>query len=603
MKSNDAVDFCVLYVEPADERAALLEFISEQKKPVVIMLPAQSRLKVFQHPDDYGDLKHVKRQLDLPIVFVVSGNEHLRQLAWRNGFPAYISIDALADSLTKGQLALSRQRTLARKTVPLKPPTSANERNVSTRRTVPLAPTPPPVEQISPKGARVGVNPAPTDERPTLLVPEAGSGRRRFPAALFIVSLLILVGAGMISYLSFFRVFTFAPAAAPVMRLVGNITFLSSEQLSENSSQGIDDEVQIDLHSLASPAAGKSYYAWLLGDKNQAESRTILLGKLSLNQGNAYLLYAGDQQHTNLLEFNSRFVVTEEDAAMTPITPSPDYSAWRYYGEIPQTPDPFNSHHYSFLDHVRHLLASEPMLNDLELPGGLNNWFYRNTGKLIEWTVSARDRWEESKDLAFVRRQAIRTLTYLDGLSFVQQDMPPDATLSDSSKLESVGLLDVNGQNQNPASYIGSIVYHLNGLLDAPGSTPDVRKNAAQIITAMNNVQGWLETMHADAKQIVAMTDAQLSQPATFTLLNDLVDQANHAYVGELDPTSGEMREGVTWIHERLQSLATLPVTQYIAGGSPPEIVPNNQNKTALSTSVGARVVQRRRVGLYGRPL
>ena len=582
MKSNDAGDFCALYVEPADERAVLLEFISEQKKPVVIMLPAQSRLKVFQHPDDYGDLKHVKRQLDLPIVFVVSGNEHLRQLAWRNGFPAYISIDALADSLTKGQLTLSRQRTLVRKTVPLKPPTSANERNVSTRRTVPLAPIPPLVEEISPKGARVGVNPAPTDERPTLLASEAGSGRRRFPAALLIVSLLILVGAGMISYLSFFRVFTFAPAAAPVMRLVGNITFLSSEQLSENSSQGIDDQVQIDLHSLASPAAGKSYYAWLLGDKNQAESRTILLGKLSLNQGNAYLLYAGDQQHTNLLEFNSRFVVTEEDAAMTPITPSPDYSAWRYYGEIPQTPDPFNSHHYSFLDHVRHLLASEPMLNDLELPGGLNNWFYRNTGKLLEWTVSARDRWEESKDLAFVRRQTIRTLTYLDGLSFAQQDMPPDATLPDSSKLESVGLLDVNGQNQNPASYIGSIVYHLNGLLDAPGSTPDVRKNAAQIITAMNNVQGWLETMHADAKQIVAMTDAQLGQPTALTLLNDLVDQANHAYVGELDPASSEMREGVTWIHEHLQSLATLPVTQYIAGGSPPEIVPNNQNKTAF---------------------
>jgi hypothetical protein len=41
-----------------------------------------------------------------------------------------------------------------------------------------------------------------------------------------------------------------------------------------------------------------------------------------------------------------------------------------------------------------------------------------------------------------------------------------------------------------------------------------MRKNAAQTIIAMNNVQGWLETMHADAKQIVAMTDAQLGQPA-----------------------------------------------------------------------------------------
>jgi hypothetical protein len=82
----------MLYVEPADERTALLELISEQKKPVVILLPAQSRLKVFQHPDEYSELKQVKRQFDLQIIFVISGNEHLRQLAGRNGFPAYVSL-------------------------------------------------------------------------------------------------------------------------------------------------------------------------------------------------------------------------------------------------------------------------------------------------------------------------------------------------------------------------------------------------------------------------------------------------------------------------------------------------------------------------------
>ena len=267
---------------------------------------------------------------------------------------------------------------------------------------------------------------------------------------------------------------------------------------------------------------------------------------------------------------------------MAPITPSPDYSAWRYYGEIPQSPDPLNSFHYSFLDHVRHLLASEPMLNELELPGGLNNWLYRNTGKLIEWTGSARDSWEESKDLAFVRRQSIRTLTYLDGLSFVLQDIPPNTALPDISKVGSVGLLDVNGQNQNPASYIGSIIYHLNGLLDVPGSTSGVRESVSQIISAMNNVQNWLEKLRADAKQIIAMTDAQLGQPEAFSILNDMVDQANHAYVGQIDPTNGAMRDGVTWIHEHLQSLATFTVTQYIASGSPPEIVPNNNTTTAF---------------------
>ncbi len=263
---------------------------------------------------------------------------------------------------------------------------------------------------------------------------------------------------------------------------------------------------------------------------------------------------------------------------MTPITPAPDYSSWRYYGEIPESPDPRNSHHYSFLDHMRHLLASEPMLNELELPGGLNNWFDRNTAKLIEWTTSARDRWEQSKDLAFVRRQTLRTLTYLDGLSFLLSDMPPNTAPPDTSKPGSVGLLDVNGPNQNPASYIGAIVYHLNGLIDAPGSTPAVRESVSQIIPVMDNVQNWLEKLRADSKQIVAMNDAQLGQPEAFSILNDMADQANHSYAGQIDPATGSVREGVAWIHEQLQALASLTVTQYDAAGSPPEIVPSNNS-------------------------
>ena len=71
--------------------------------------------------------------------------------------------------------------------------------------------------------------------------------------------------------------------------------------------------------------------------------------------------------------------------------------------------------------------------------------------------------------------------------------------------------------------------------------------------------------MHADAKQIVAMTDAQLGQPAAFTLLNDMVDQANHAYVGEIDPTTGEVREGVTWIHSYVSDDGTKTFCVYDA--------------------------------------
>ncbi|HKV01208.1 MAG TPA: hypothetical protein VJQ26_03725, partial [Ktedonobacteraceae bacterium] len=339
-------------------------------------------------------------------------------------------------------------------------------------------------------------------------------------------------------------------------------------------------------HGLSNPAPGKSYYAWLLADKNQGEARAILLGRLPVVQGSASMLYPGDQQHANLLAFTSRFLVTEEDAAVTPITPSPDYSTWRYYGAFPQTPDPLDSHHFSFIDHLRHLLASDPLLDEMELPGGLSNWLYRNTGKLLEWTVSARDIWDQSKDLGFVRRQTMRTLTYLDGMAFVHLDMPPDTDPpGDIARLASVGLVDVNGASQVPPSYLGHIVYHLNGLIQAPGSTPDIRKNAAAIIAAMNNVQLGLSKLRADARQIVNMTGAQLVQPSALDLLNDMVAQANNAYVGDMDPVTGQMRAGVTWIHESLQALAALTVTRYITSVSLPEIMPNANSTVALLTT------------------
>ena len=72
------------------------------------------------------------------------------------------------------------------------------------------------------------------------------------------------------------------------------------------------------------------------------------------------------------------------------------------------------------------------------------------------------------------------------------------------------------------------------------------------------------------------MNDTQLGQSETFSLLNDMVDQANQAYAGQVDPSTGAVLEGVSWIHEQLQSLASMTVTKYVSAGSPPEIVPGN---------------------------
>jgi hypothetical protein len=593
MKHSDSGEFCILYIEPADEKDVVFEAIGQQKKPVVILLPSSGRARLFQRPEDFSDLKHIKRQQNLAIVFVIAGNEYLRQLASRYGFPSYVSMDALSKALEESRVAVSHQRAMAKtaRTRPLVPP----EPVITTRKTVPLTQAsqqPNVVAPPKPTSSPMHKNPSsplhrnpstplPNVQPPAFVppVPPPQPKRRSSRAVLVllvVLSLLLLGGAGVGYYLFLYHPAptSTSPAAPPV---IGHVYFLSSEQVSENSNQGLNDQILIDLHSVPAPTSGNSYYAWLLSDNSQGDSTVIPLGRLAISQGNIHFLYSGDAQHTNLLAITSRFLITEEPTTPAPISPSPDYSTWRFYGEISQTPDPRDANHYSLLDHLRHLLASDPLLNEMELPGGLSNWLFRNTEKLQEWTVSARDRWEENPDLGFVRRQTLRTLAYLDGLSYIQPDMPPNMDVPVTPHLASVGLINVQGPDQTPPSYLTHILHHLNGLLNTPGATDDMRRKAAQIITAMSNVQQWLAQMRSDAKQIVFMSDAQLGKASSFALLNDMVDMANRAYIGSTNPETGQVQPGVMWIHDQLQSLATLNITRYTPGTYSPEIVPTKQ--------------------------
>jgi hypothetical protein len=309
----------------------------------------------------------------------------------------------------------------------------------------------------------------------------------------------------------------------------------------------------------------------------------MLLGALHVNNGTIHLLYPGDAAHTNLLATTSRFLMTEEDANVTPISPTPDFSAWRFYGEISQTPinTPDNVQHFSYLDHLRHLLASDPTLDQMELPGGLNNWLYRNTSKVLEWMTSIREPWEDSKDIGFVRRQTIRTLTYLDGISYVQQDLPPNTAVLVNERLAGIGLLEVKGPSQDPPGYLTHIVQHLNGLLQAPGATPELRKTVSDIVIALNNVTYWLTQLRMDAQKVMKMSDAQLQQPSTLNLINDMIDNATNAYSGKIDPSTGEMHEGISWIHDHMQLIATFNVSTFTANSQSIQMIQDTNNAKA----------------------
>lgn len=114
-----------------------------------------------------------------------------------------------------------------------------------------------------------------------------------------------------------------------------------------------------------------------------------------------------------------------------------------------------------------------------------------------------------------------------------------------------------------PSDYLHLISAHLNAIAQAPGTTPDKRRLAAQINTGMENVGNRLEKVRLDAKKLLYMTDSQLVSQEALSVLNDMVTQAFYAYVGRLDPTTNRVQAGAVQISYDTEHLASFAIKPY----------------------------------------
>jgi hypothetical protein len=62
------------------------------------------------------------------------------------------------------------------------------------------------------------------------------------------------------------------------------------------------------------------------------------------------------------------------------------------------------------------------------------------------------------------------------------------------------------------------------------------------------------------------MTNDQLLGTAGRNLLDDLAAQANDAFVGQIDPYTHQVKEGVVQIHYNVQRLATFNISPCTSG-------------------------------------
>lgn len=389
------------------------------------------------------------------------------------------------------------------------------------------------------------------------------------PWLLASILVLLLAGLGTIGTL------LLAPQnnkGASANQVLGHAYFVNSGQFNANGPQGINDELQLNLAGIPDPPAGKTYYAWLLADRNVSESLPISLGPLRVNHGTAQLLYRGDARHTNLLQVASRFLITIEDARHPTSNPLIDTGTWRYYAEIPEQPSPTDKLHFSMLDHFRHLLVESPELSIRGLHGGLAFWFVKNTFAVVDAASSAREAWHNS-DTSTIRNQVISILDYLDGSSFVNTDVPAGTPLLANAQATQIALLGPSPNNppppgytfndEPPPGYVYLISEHMGGAIESPQTTPDQKALAIKINNALDTEISALGQERRDAKQLLAMSGKQLLQPDALAILNDLAAQAQNAYTGQINPTTGQSDGGALWTYNNIQRLVAFDIRPY----------------------------------------
>lgn len=428
-------------------------------------------------------------------------------------------------------------------------------------------PTPMPTVFAPGQVLTTGPSVLPTAAPPQSVPPPRKARPHGLRAVVAILLAVLVVGAGLATYLVVRSASSSSTANAPV--IVGHAYFVSSGLLSSNPEtvQGITDELEIRLENVPQPPAGKSYYGWLLNAKS-LEWLPIPLGPLTVKNGTLVDFYAGDAQHSNLLATNSRFLITVGDIASPPT--SPDAASLVYYAAFPEVLHPFGTEQFSLYDHIRHLLSNDPKVQAAGMSGGLDIWLYRNTEKILEWAGSARDATlPGSRNLPLVRRQLTRIIDYLDGVAYAQRDLPGQPLLVNQT-IARIGLLTFDPVNQNPPGYLYHMDKHLHEISVLPETTDMQKRLTLQIDQGINAVNAWDMQIRTDVLKLLQMNDAQLI--GSLNLLDEVATLANDAFVGQINPL-GQVTYGVTQIHYASQALATFDVRACQASNPCPALV------------------------------
>ena len=301
---------------------------------------------------------------------------------------------------------------------------------------------------------------------------------------------------------------------------------------------GHTDALTITATRLTAPAAGYSYQAWLVDTQKE---HIVALGTLVEKDHSFTLVYGGDGRSgnsgTNLLSAGDKLEITLERGSVTAPIGTVVLSVI-----FP---------HAAFT-HIEHLLVSFPAApGKIGLAVGLlqEMQLLDQQGQFLQQAAISGDN---------VATQCLaQSMTDIIQGTHGQQYKP----LSDTCAAKGItatgdgfGLLKAS--NNDAIGYLEGASAHASLAAGGPDASATVRAHAAEVITAVSNIKGWLATIQQQALGLLADPHNAAEAQAAAALCEQAYKGVDANADGRIEPVAGE--SGAQGAYTSAQLMATL---------------------------------------------
>ncbi len=329
---------------------------------------------------------------------------------------------------------------------------------------------------------------------------------------ILIVAGFVLVGTQWLS-----------PATAQAIQ-IGHITYADVN--------GHMDQATITVSELAVPEAGTHYEAWFLAEGGEIRHN---IGTIDMEASNQGKLVFTDADAGNILgEYDQVEITIEPDN-----DPNPDESSGEVVASSVFPP--------LALIHVRHLdnaFGAAP--NETALIHGL-----LSTSEGVDDSIQELQGAFENDDEGLVRKKTEEVINQIVG----------NANATQYRDWDSDGKIDDPGDGYGLAGYIPNSISHAKFAAEAIDATENILANSANVVVAVQNMDGWAIQLLERALQLQEMPFGPEMEPLIAeiaALSGQMVDGTDSNDNGKIEPIIGE--GGAETAYQYAYNMAVMPL-------------------------------------------